>query len=441
MPHTVDPGSLIDDRPKDKVFRLNRSAFTDPEVFAQEMEKVFARTWIYLCHVSQVKSHGDYFATMIGTTPVFVIRRKDGTIAGFRNSCSHRGTLLLPRRSGNARTMTCRYHGWSFNSEGDCVVIRNAHEGYSADALARLGTALKPIPRFAEYKGFLFGCLDADVESLDDFLAPVKPFMDLLADQSPDGMEILKGESCYVMQANWKLQSENTNDGYHVASLHRNFANTVRFRESLAGELDELNKTEASRILSLEKIGSGTYDLGNGHMVNWSQRGTPASAPLYEARERILREFPGGKGDWMINRGQTITIFPNMLLNDVASTTVRTWRPVAVDRTEIETWCLAPIGESKEARRARIRKYEDFFLPGSIAVPDDVRAMEGVQWGAAGLDGQWNDYSYGRHTMIDGPDQAARELGFTPVSSNPGREGETGYYAFYREWRRRMGRN
>jgi benzoate/toluate 1,2-dioxygenase alpha subunit len=253
-------------------------------------------------------------------------------------------------------------------------------------------------------------------------------------------MEVLKGESCYVMQGNWKLQSENTNDGYHVASLHRNFANTVRFRESLAGEVDELNKTEASRILSLEKIGSGTYDLGNGHMVNWSQRGTPAAAPLYEARERILAEFPDGKGSWMINRGQTITIFPNMLLNDVASTTVRLWRPVAVDRTEIDTWCLAPIGESKEARRARIRKYEDFFLPGSIAVPDDVRAMEGVQWGSAGRDGQWNDYAYGRHTMIDGPDAAARELGFNPVSSNPGREGETGYYAFYREWRKRMER-
>jgi benzoate/toluate 1,2-dioxygenase alpha subunit len=440
MAPNADPGSLIDDRPKDKVFRLNRSVFTDPEVFAREMERIFARTWIYLCHASQLPRHGDYVTTTVGTTPVFVIRRKDGSLACFRNTCTHRGSLLLPRRSGNARTMTCRYHGWSFNSEGECVVVRGAHEGYTKDALDRLGTSLRPIARFDEYKGFLFGCLDPAVESLRDFLAPVAPFMDLLADQSPDGLEVLKGESCYVMQGNWKLQSENTNDGYHVAALHRNFANTVRFRESLAGDVDELNKTEASRILSLEKIGSGTYDLGNGHMVNWSQRGTPAAAPLYEARERILKEFPGGKGSWMINRGQTITIFPNMLLNDVASTTVRLWRPVAVDRTEIDTWCLAPIGESKEARRARIRKYEDFFLPGSIAVPDDVRAMEGVQWGSAGQDGQWNDYAYGRHTMIDGPDEAARELGFNPVSSNPGREGETGYYAFYREWRRRMER-
>jgi benzoate/toluate 1,2-dioxygenase alpha subunit len=452
MARIADLSALVDDRPQDKVFRLNRSVFTDPDIFEQEMEQIFARTWIYLCHASQVPAHGDYVTTTLGRTPVFVVRRKDGSLGGYVNSCTHRGTLLLSRHSGNARTMTCRYHGWAFNTGGECVVMRGAHEGYAPDALARMGTSLKPIPRFAAYKDFVFGCLDAKVEDLDAFLAPVAPFIDLLADQSPDGMEILKGDSCYVMEANWKIQSENTNDGYHVASLHRNFANTLRFRESLTNVTDELQKTEASRILSLEKIGSGTYDLGNGHMVNWSARGNPASMPLYESRERVMKEFPGGKGSWMINRGQTITVFPNLLLNDVASTDVRIWRPVAPDRTEIDTWCLAPRGESAAARRARIRKFEDFFLPGSIAVPDDVRAMEGVQSGNAGVHrpngtgpngsgrngGVWNDYSYGRHTMVDGPDDAARELGFTPVSSNPGREGETGFYAFYREWRRRM---
>ena len=64
----------------------------------------------------------------------------------------------------------------------------------------------------------------------------------------------------------------------------------------------------------------------------------------------------------MLERGRTVTVFPNLLLNDVASTCIRIWRPLCRDDRN-ETWCIAPKGEAPDARRARIRKYEDFFLP------------------------------------------------------------------------------
>ena len=204
----------------------------------------------------------------------------------------------------------------------------------------------------------------------------------------------------------------------------------------------ERQKTEASRILDARvRSSSGGYDVGNGHMINWSDRGSPESAPLNEARQALTERFGAGKARWMIDRGRTVTIFPNFFLNDVASTCIRLWRPIDVGLTEIDTWCLAPIGESAEARRARIRKYEDFFLPSSIAVPDDVRAMEVAHDGsqAAGPHA-WNDLALGRATMIEGADEAARELGIAPLTSNPGRESETPFYAFWREWARRMAR-
>ena len=98
-----------------------------------------------------------------------------------------------------------------------------------------------------------------------------------------------------------------------------------------------------------------------------------------------------------------------------------------------------PIGESVEARRARIRKYEDFFLPSSLAVPDDVRAMEVAHTGSlAAGEGAWNDLALGRATMIEGADDAATELGLTPLTSNPGRESETPFYAFWREWQHQL---
>ncbi|PPR10117.1 MAG: 2-halobenzoate 1,2-dioxygenase large subunit [Alphaproteobacteria bacterium MarineAlpha11_Bin1] len=430
---------MIDDRPQENVFRVRRAAFTDPETFEREIECIFNRCWLYIAHESQVPEHGDFVATRLGTYPVFIIRGGDSIIRCFYDACSHRGSKLTGRLSGNTKTIKCRYHGWCFNAEGDCTLVRGGKEAYRPADLNRMGTALRPIEQFSSYKGFLFGCTDPKAPPLEDFLGGAMSFIDLIADQAPDGMEVLRGESRYMMEANWKLQTENSTDGYHVATVHRNFATTVGYRETLTPDGKEgMAKTEASRILSLEKINSGGYDVGNGHMINWADRGNPAAGPSWPQREALLRKYSKGKVKWMLERGRTVTIFPNLLLNDVASTCIRVWRPIAVGVTEIETWCVAPRGETSDARRARIRKYEDFFFPASLAVPDDVRAMEGGYTGSQALDDGWNDLALGHKTLIEGADMAAQELGVVPVNSNPGREVETPFFAFWREWAARL---
>ena len=395
---------LVDDRPDENIFRVHRAAFTDPAIFDREMAEIFGRTWLYLCHESQVAHHGDYVATRIGVQPVFVIRGRDEEIRCFYDVCSHRGSRLTGRTSGSAKTLTCRYHGWCFNAEGACTLVRGGDEAYRPGDLARMGTDLHPIEQFASYKGFLFGCLDADAPPLEEFLGGAIPFIDLMTDQAPDGMEILRSDL-----------------------------------ETLApGGDDGMAKTEASRILSLEKINSGGYDVGNGHMINWADRGNPEAGPSWPQRDALLERYPEGKVKWMLERGRTVTVFPNLLLNDVASSCIRVWRPVAVGLTEIETWCIAPKNEAPDARRARIRKYEDFFFPASLAVPDDVRAMEGAQTGSEALEDGWNDLALGHKTLVDGADEAAQELGVTPLNSNPGREVETPFFAFWREWAARL---
>jgi benzoate/toluate 1,2-dioxygenase subunit alpha len=438
---TGSPAGYIDDRPEDGIFRLNRAVYGDPALFEAEQDAIFGRCWNYICHESQLPAPGDYFSTTIGRHPVFAIRGDDGELRGFYDSCAHRGARLTRRRKGRARTLACRYHGWCFNAEGRCTLVRGGDEGYTKEARAALKTDLRPIAGLESYKGFVFGCLDEAAGSLEDFLGDVRPFIDLISDQSPHGMEVLRGDSTYMMKANWKLQTENSTDGYHVASVHRNFATTLGYREQLSGS-DGMARTEASRILDLSNIQSGGYDLAGGHMINWSDRGSPEAGPLWESRNELLKRYPEGKVRWMVERGQTVTVFPNLLLNDVASTCIRVWRPLAPKLTEIDTWCLAPIGESPESRRARIRKYEDFFFPSSLAVPDDVTAMEfahdGAQAGVGAGGGGWSEFALSRHTLVDGPDEAARELDVNVRFSNPGRESETPFYSFYREWLRRM---
>jgi len=62
---------------------------------------------------------------------------------------------------------------------------------------------------------------------------------------------------------------------------------------------------------------------------------------------------------------------------------LRTFRPLAADRTEMKSWCLAPIGEAPELRAWRLRQFEDFFNPGGLATPDDTVTYEGCQSGSA----------------------------------------------------------
>ncbi len=66
---------------------------------------------------------GDYVATEIARQPVFATRSKDGDVKVFFDACAHRGARLTTRRSGKASTITCRYHGWCYDTNGKCTKI------------------------------------------------------------------------------------------------------------------------------------------------------------------------------------------------------------------------------------------------------------------------------------------------------------------------------
>ena len=115
----------------------------------------------------------------------------------------------------------------------------------------------------------------------------------MLADQSPDGMEVLPGSAAYVVDCNWKLQVENGVDGYHVGVVHRNFAQTVRRRNEINGA-SGMKLTENARF-DPGAVETACYDLGNGHNIIWSDRGAPEAAPLYEAKDKVLARSRAGE--------------------------------------------------------------------------------------------------------------------------------------------------
>ncbi len=95
---------------------------------------------------------------------------------------------------------------------------------------------------------------------------------------------------------------------------------------------------------------------------------------------------------------------------------IRHFRPIAVDQTEVTIYCIAPKGESAEARTARIRQYEDFFNATGMATPDDLEEFRSCQKTYLATAAPWNDLSRGATHWIEGADDEAKTLGLDPVS-------------------------
>ena len=103
---------------------VHRDVYIDQEIFDLEMEHLFANTWIYVGHDSQVPNAGDYYGTTIGKQPVLMVRHTDGVVHVLYNRCPHKGTRITIDTCGNAgKFFRCPYHAWSFKTDGSLLAI------------------------------------------------------------------------------------------------------------------------------------------------------------------------------------------------------------------------------------------------------------------------------------------------------------------------------
>jgi benzoate/toluate 1,2-dioxygenase alpha subunit len=410
--------------------RLRRDIYTDPALFDLEMKYIWEKSWIYVGHESQLPAVGDFLTTRLGRQPIMVVRNREGVLNGFINACRHRGATLCRSSRGNAKLFTCPYHSWTYNLQGKLVGVKSESTGGYPEGFAKAELGLTAIPKVASYKGFIFACLDPDVEGLDDFLGETRKMIDLLHDQGPSGLEILKGSSVYTYEGNWKLQLENGVDGYHASSVHANFMSTIRNRQATNAKGTQV---KAMNIATTDVV-SGGYDLGRGHCVIWGDWTNAGDRFNYVRRDEMIARIGEVRTKWAIERLRNMLIYPSVFVMDQASTQIRVVRPISVDRTEVEIFCIAPSGESAEDRRMRIRFYEDFFNASGMATPDDLSEFARCQQGYAAETSPWSDLSRGAAHEVIGPDEHAQKLGLDPFASGKGMEDETVLVGQYRRW-------
>jgi benzoate/toluate 1,2-dioxygenase alpha subunit len=435
---------LIDDRPEEGVFRVNRAIYDDPDVFDQEMRAIFEGGWVFLGLASQVPNPHDFFTTVAGRVPILVSRDGEGKLSAFVNSCPHRGAMIAQTGAGNARLHVCAYHSWTFDSAGRNKNIKWKKGGCYPPAFDQENHDLARLPAFGEYRGFLFGSLVANVPTLAEHLGEASKLLDLVADQSDEGVELVPGGVTFTYDGNWKLQLENCSDQYHFTSTHPSY---IRVLEKRQKEVDTsvVQSSLASSSFwqgdQANNVAGGTFAFEHGHVLNWGLMGVSEATPLFESAERLAEAYGEAKRDWMFNM-RNLTIFPNLQVAENASSQLRVIRPLASGKTEMRTWCIGPKGESAAARRQRIRQYEDFFNPSGLATPDDTVTYENCQRGFTSRVEPWlQGYSRGITATQEGGNAFSDMIGMQPqrnVVAGGQLADESLFHGYYREWVRRM---
>lgn len=416
-------------------FMLDREVFTDKGLFELEMKHIFERSWVFLAHESQVPKPNDFLTSQIGRQPVILTRNRSGELQCFINACSHRGARVCRERSGNRKNFMCPFHGWTYSSNGDLLDVTDEAAGGYSPSFNREVLGLEPVARMESYRGFIFASLSDDVESLEDHLAGAKTFIDLLVDQSPvQELEVLRGAVRYTYKGNWKLQAENGLDGYHVGTVHANYVMTVTRR--LSGESE--NATKTFDFGTKGETDGGFFSFKNGHALMWVDYVNFADRPNFEALDRLREQYGEERAKWMNGRLRNLLLFPNLLLMDQTSTQIRIIRPISVDETEVITYCIAPVGESAQARAIRIRQYEDFFNASGMATPDDLTEFESCQVAFGHGGGRFSDMSRGAPRWVQGAGKHGAALDVGAILSGVSVADEGIYVSIHDNWVERM---
>ncbi|MEM7391111.1 MAG: aromatic ring-hydroxylating dioxygenase subunit alpha [Verrucomicrobiota bacterium] len=190
-------------------------AYTSPSWFEREQETIFSRVWRYAGFAEDLTEPGQYLSVQAGLNNLFVVMGRDRRLRAFHNICRHRGTQLL-RAEGRARkAITCPYHDWTYNLEGDLISVPEEATEFPDLDKTCLGLKKASVDL---WRGMLWVHPDPKAEAITEWFGPVESH---LGPHRPEELvEYPEARTQYEVKANWKIVVENYIDVYHLAHLH-----------------------------------------------------------------------------------------------------------------------------------------------------------------------------------------------------------------------------
>jgi choline monooxygenase len=294
-----------DDSPFDgdaeQSFTIPARYYLDADILEQEKEAIFYRNWWYSGHQSQLTEPGCYLTVQVCEQNIIVIRDKSGELKAYYNVCQHRGHELL-FGNGKVRTITCPYHAWSYDFDGDLKAARNTEKMVNFD---KCQFSLKPV-QVEVFCGLVFVNLDPEAIPLQIQAAGLETE---IREFCPRVDEVIFAQrDDYAVASNWKVMVDNFLECYHCHPAHKDFVNMVdmsSYRSKVNGiyssHISNMVATTESSAYHFEK---GEVDFGYAGWFLWPN----LTIWIYPGEPNIstLQMIPNGAGqtiehqDWYL---------------------------------------------------------------------------------------------------------------------------------------------
>jgi Rieske 2Fe-2S family protein len=317
---------------------LDRQFYTDPKVFDLEMERVFARTWLFVGHISLIPTTGDYVTFNIANESIIILRSAaDEQVHALYNVCRHRGSRICLEPSGHVKKLVCPYHAWIYDTDGCLLGAKHMPVDFDKSCYGLHRCQVRVV------QGLIFICL---TDKAPDFNVVANEINSLF---EPHGFEHAKvcHTETFRIRCNWKIAGENTWECYHCSHAHPEYCSVMpyatafnatrqRDRDAHMQQWDAYARGIGHHVVAAETIATNAEKhiyIGRGPIqpgfLTQSMDGKPV-APLMGR----LKEYDGGLSGFM-----TFPIIWFAASSDHALLTRFT--PINADETEAQyTWLV-----------------------------------------------------------------------------------------------------
>jgi phenylpropionate dioxygenase-like ring-hydroxylating dioxygenase large terminal subunit len=337
---------------------VSRQIFVDDEIYALELERIFARCWLYLAHESQLSEPGDYITTHMGEDSVVVCRTRSGQLDAYLNLCPGCSSVLCRADQGQIEHFRCRLHRWEFTLDG--LPVLGADQAHPASEAAG-DWGLMRVAQLANYQGCIFGTFDPEAPPLADYLGDIRWGLELLFAQADLRVA---GVTRWLIDCNWKFAAENAvNDvtADLVQAARQTAAASVQGRDN------------ATATASVPPGFTVVTEYGHGLNAEWSdEAGLDEADPLQAWRGSPAVQGRLGSFRMRVRRSN-LTVFPNLAASS-ALRQLHVWHPRGPTQVEAVLITLTGADEPDEVRRAFARTTQLLSGPAGIPGQDEFEA-------------------------------------------------------------------
>lgn len=184
---------------------LHPSQYQDTDIHNQECKDIFEHSWLLVAHTSEFRDNNTQISRRIANIPIVVWKTIDGYLA-YINSCKHRGgPLVWDNTTQISPSLRCKYHGWTYNTDG--ILTHTPNFGASCPSLQLQQLSVLIIQ----------DCIFVSVHPPSYDITQLQVWKEI--EKLPSNYTLYTKQQ-HTLACNWKVYAENYLEGYHIPYIH-----------------------------------------------------------------------------------------------------------------------------------------------------------------------------------------------------------------------------